>query len=119
MNYSNYDEVINGSHTYSEIGKRLMEGKSVIIGWSDEEFTHFDIFLSIYNTKKYGILQRGIKDTDLFVGIVGHSFFGFKTDDVKEVGYYEEKLNLNHSECSIKLAELLNKVIKQIKRYEA
>lgn len=117
MNYDDYGEVVNGTLTYKDIADKLMDGKSVIIGWCDESYTHYDIYLSLGKCKKYGPLQRGIKETDLFVGIVGRAFFGFKADSEKNVGYYEEKLQIGHNECSEKLGELLNGVIKYVNKY--
>ena len=119
MNYSEYGEVINGTITYREVVDKLMDGKSVILGWCDESYTHYDIYLSLGKCKKYGYLQRGIKETDLFVGIVGHSFFGFKADSEKDAGYYEEKLQIGHNECTEKLVELLNGVIKYVNKYRS
>lgn len=111
---SKYDEIINGNYTYKKIARDLKNNKSVIIGWTDEEFTHFDIYFSLKNINQYGNLQRGIKKSDLFVGIVSWSFYGFKTDTQKYESYICEKLRLNQSETTKKLTELINGIIREI-----
>lgn len=51
MNKDKYDEIMNGENTYKEIANRLKQGQAVIIGWTDEEYTHLDILFT-YNVYK-------------------------------------------------------------------
>lgn len=115
MKFDNYDEIINDKDTYKEIVKQLKEHTDVLIGWTDGAYDHRDIFFSLGNTTKYGNIQRGIKQTDLFVGIVDFSFFGFKTDDVKHYSYILEKLRLDNNDTNLKIAELINGIIEELK----
>ena len=114
MNIDNWGEVINGKDTYKVIVETLRDKTSIIIGWTDEEYTHLDLYFSLENTIKYGNLQRGIKATDLFVGIVDYSFYGFKTDSTKHEGYIIEKLRLHENITSKKIAELINGIILEL-----
>lgn len=52
MDIEKYGEVINGENTYKAIAKNLKNGKSVIVGWTDEEGTHFDILFSLNVVKE-------------------------------------------------------------------
>ena len=116
MNVDEYGEVINGKDTYFAIAKNLMEGKSVGIGWTDEDSTHFDIIFTLGITK-YGMFQGGIKANDLFVSIIGWSSYGFRTDDIKLGGYIQEKLRLsNYDITGEKVKELVNGVIECLKK---
>lgn len=114
MKIDNYGEVINGIETYKEIAKKLKNKTDVIIGWTDEKYDHRDIYFSLGNTTKYGNIQRGIKATDLFVGIVDYSFFGFKIDSTKHQGYIFEKLRLTENDTNKKIAELINGIIAEL-----
>ena len=109
-----YGEVINDLNTYKEIAARLKNKDNVLIGWTDEEFDHRDIYFSLGNTIKYGEIQRGIKANDLFVGIVDWSFYGFKADSTKHPHYIFEKLRLTENNTNKKIAELINGVIAEL-----
>ena len=109
MNFDKYDEVINGEETYKEIANVLKRHKSIGIGWTDEHYTHLDIIFTLGVVKK-GCFQRGIQANDLFVSIIGHTSYGFKTDSLKFSGYIQEKLRMNN-ECGDKLSELINGII--------
>ena len=111
MNNNKYGEIINGDRTYQEISRRLLNGETVGIGWTDEDFTHFDIIFKLGLDFKVGDFQRGIRREYLFVGIIGHTFYGFRTDSIKEGNYIQEKLEMNNS-CGDKVAELINGIIK-------
>ena len=91
-------------------------GKSVIIGWTDEEYTHLDILFTGGAYKEDGNqLQRGLRADDLYISIMGKSSFGFYTDSSdKSVGYIAEKLNLGINETSRKLTELINGIIENL-----
>ena len=69
MDIDSYGEVINGENTYKEITDNLRTGKSVIIGWTDEKYTHLDLLFNYY-TLKEGSLQRGLRGNELYVSIV-------------------------------------------------
>ena len=114
MNKDEYEEIINGYDTVIEISKRLKEGQSVIIGWTDEKYTHLDLLFN-YKTYKEGMLQRGLRGYELYVSIISWGAFGF---DVKEreihKGYISEKLNIRGEPTVSKLADLINGVIKEL-----
>lgn len=114
MDKDEYGEIINGYDTVKTIADKLKKGQAVIIGWTDEEYTHYDLVFN-YNTYKEGMLQRGLRGNELFVSVIGLGAFGF---DVKErtenihSGYIAEKLNVSGE--ADKLGELINDVIKEL-----
>lgn len=112
MNIDDYGEIINGPYTYKGIANRLKEGESVIIGWTDEEYTHLDLLFN-FKTYKEGMLQRGLRGNELFVSIIGLSVFGFDVKD-REIheGYISQKLNIHGEPTVSKLAELINGIIR-------
>ena len=116
MNKDEYGEIINGYNTITKIAEKLKQGQSVIIGWTDEEYTHLDLLFN-YNTYKEGMLQRGLRGNELCVSIMSIGAFGF---DVKEreihSGYISEKLNIHAEPTMSKLAELINGIIKELIR---
>ena len=114
MNVDNYGEIINGSYTYEGIATKLKEGESVIIGWTDEGYTHLDLLFN-YKTYKEGMLQRGLRGNELYVSIIGLGAFGFDVKD-REIheGYISEKLNIHGEPTISKLTELINEVIKEL-----
>ncbi len=116
MNIDKYEEVINGEDTYKKIAEHLKDGDDVLIGWTDGEYDHRDIFFSLSFPIKYGIIQRGIKRSDLFVGIIGDSFYGFKTEDTKHPSYILEKLILSENDTNLKMAELINGIIVELNK---
>ena len=114
MNRDEYGEIVNGHDTVVEISKKLKNGQSVIIGWTDEKYTHLDLLFN-YNTYKEGMLQRGLRGNELYVSIMSIGAFGF---DVKNrethKGYISEKLNINGEPTITKLAKLINGIIKEL-----
>ena len=114
MNKDKYGEIINGEKTYKEIADNLKLGHSVIIGWTDGEYTHYDILFSL-NVVKEGELQRGLRWNDLFVSVMSIGAFGFLTDSEKHSGYIGEKLGLGNNNTTEKLGELINGIIKNLK----
>lgn len=114
MNFDDYGEIIYGENTCKEIAKIIKEGKNVLIGFTDEEYEHRDIFFSYLNTKKVGYIQRGIKQDSLFVGIVPDKFYGFRVDTIKSKGYVEEKLNISYEPMLTKLTNLINGICKEL-----
>jgi len=111
----NFDEIIYGDKTCKEIARILKEGRNVLIGFTDEECEHRDIFFSYMTTEKFGYIQRGIKQDNLFVGIVPDKFYGFRVDTIKAKGYIEEKLNVSYEPMLTKLTDLINGICKEIK----
>lgn len=115
MNKNEYGEVINGEKTYKFIAKKLLNNEAVLIGWEDEDSTHFDILFKLGAYKENGnMIQRGIKGSDLFASIMSYSSFGFKTDDKKYQSYIEEKLNLGNNITTKKITELINGIIENL-----
>lgn len=114
MNRDEYGEIVNGYDTVVEISKKLKNGQSVIIGWTDEKYTHLDLLFN-YKTYKEGMLQRGLRGNELYVSVVSIGAFGFDVKD-KEIheGYISEKLNIHGEPTVNKLAELINGIIKEL-----
>lgn len=114
MDKDTYGEVINGENTYKEIAYLLKSGRSVIIGWTDEDYTHYDILFSL-NVIKEGTLQGGLRWNDLFVSIMRIGSFGFLIDSKKDSGYIGEKLGLGDNITTNKLTDLINGIIERLK----
>lgn len=115
MNKDKYGEIINGNETYSVIADKLINGKSVIIGWTDEGCDHRDILFTLKPYKE-GTLQRGLNwNSHLYISIMNCSCMGFlledETDNRKHNGYIMEKLSLHDNLCDNKICELINGVI--------
>ena len=115
MNKDKYGEIINGESTYRFIADELMEGKSVIIGWTDEVYDHRDILFT-FRPQKHGTLQRGLNfPSHLYISIMDFSCMGFliedDTDNRKHPSYIKEKLRLSDNSCNDKICELINGVI--------
>lgn len=118
MNKDKYGEIINGESTYRTIADDLLNGKSVIIGWTDQGYDHRDI-LFILRPQKYGTLQRGLNfSSHLYISIMDFSCMGFlienDTDNRKYPSYIKEKLKLSDNSCDDKICELINGVIEYI-----
>ena len=110
MNFDNYGEITNGEQTYESIAKLLLKGETVGIGWTDEEYTHFDIIFKL-GIEKYGMFQRGIKANYLYVSIIDHTSYAFCVENgVKHGTYIQEKLRMNNY-TGDKLAQLINGII--------
>lgn len=114
MDRDKYGEIINGENTYKEIACQIKNGRSVIIGWTDEEYTHFDILFTL-NVIKEGFLHGGLRWNDLFVSVMRKGAFGFLTDSKKDSGYIGEKLGLGNNVTTEKLTELINGIIDNLK----
>lgn len=117
MKQEEYGEVINDKETYEEIAELLLVDKPVLIGWTDQEGTHLDIIF-ILNPMIFGSnIQGGLRQRDLFVGIMRFGIFGFEiNDDDTHYGYIGEKLGMGNNVTAKKLAELINGVKKEIKK---
>lgn len=116
MKTEEYGEIINSAETYEDIANILKMHNSILIGWTDEIVSHYDI-LFLYKTQFYGSnIQGGIKSNDLFISIMRKGAFSFEINDSKKSsGYIAEKLNLSDDETAEKLAELINGVIRKLR----
>lgn len=110
MNINEYYEVINGERTYASIASELLRGRTVGIGWTDEESTHYDIIFFLGLDIKCGDFQRGIKQYYLYISIIDKTSYGFRADCKKENGYIKEKLRMNNTSGD-KVADLINGII--------
>lgn len=115
MNMNEYLEVINGNDTYRTIAKYLLKEKTVGIGWTDEESTHYDIIFTLGLNLKCGSFQRGLKQDYLYIGIIDKISYGFRTDSTKENGYIKEKLRMNNTSGD-KVSDLINGIIIEINK---
>ena len=118
MNKDNSGEIITGNETYSVIADKLINGKSVIIGWTDEGCDHRDILFTLKPYKE-GTLQRGLNwNSHLYISIIDFSCMGFllehETDNRKHNDYIMEKLRLHDNHCDNKICELINGVIEYL-----
>ena len=114
VNFDDWQEVINGPDTYAQLAADLRERGAVIVGWTDQHATHYDILLTLY-PRQHGSLQGGMRaHSDLFVSIMRKGCFGF---DIAGHGplhpaYIEEKLGSGASGPTAQaIADLVNGVI--------
>lgn len=115
MNYDEYGEVINGEETYKGIAEELRTN-AVIIGWTDEQMSHFDILFTFTAISFGSQIQGGVKPrSDLFVSVMRKGSFAFDiSNEGTHWGYYDEKLHGGFGEITgQKVADLINGV----KRY--
>lgn len=118
MDSDEYGEIINGINTYITIANKLTKGKDVMIGWTDEKYSHYDIIFN-YGVDMYGTnIQRGLQPNYLYVSIIGIGAMGFRTDTEKYEDYIQEKFNIIYEKTidCIKLTELINGIIKELKK---
>lgn len=119
MNLDEYGEVINGEATYQKIAHDVASYGSALIGWSDEEGTHFDILFTIVNSNCFqGPISGGQNArTDIFVSILRFGAFGFELNGKwKAPGYIAGKIPLGENITTDKFADLLNGVIAEIEK---
>ncbi|MGN1271445.1 MAG: hypothetical protein ACI4UX_05755 [Clostridia bacterium] len=115
MDKDKYGEIINGTNTYKEIANMLRRHEAVIIGWTDEDYTHLDLLFNYQaNKEQCNILQRGLRGNELYVSIISIGAFGFDIDTEKSSGYISEKLNIHGQPTVDKLADLINGIIDEI-----
>lgn len=122
MNFNEYNEVVNGPATYSKIATLLRNGQKVLIGWTDNEYTHYDLLFVYKNIQNLNrnftnesTIQRGLNERDLFVGIIGRGCYGFGIESPKSSGYIAEKLFNDRNDSSVeKITDLINGIIKEI-----
>ena len=119
MNQDTYGEILNGEETYKEIAGLLLKNKSILVGWTDQKGSHFDI-LFVLNPEFFGTnIQGGLRQDDLFVGVMRRGIFGFIIkDEDTHYGYIGEKLNMRSNITTEKLAELINGVKKELVKIE-
>ncbi len=117
MNKDEYGEVINGQGTYEKVAQILKKLGVILIGWTDESGTHFDI-LFVHTTNFEGSnIQGGIRRVDLFVSIMRMGAFGFDVENTDtDWNYYDEKLSGGTigETTGRKLAELINGIKKEL-----
>lgn len=114
MKTDEYGEVLNDLTTFEEIARQVQK-LPVLIGWTDNLGSHFDILFS-FGISKTGPIQGGISPLDLFVSIMRVGAFGFEISHKDtSPGYYAEKLGIGGS-TGEKLAELINGVKKELNR---
>jgi len=117
MNRDTYGEVINGDKTYRTIAEWLVKNYSVMVGWTDNHGTHFDILFNFHTLIAGNNIQGGIKNTDLFVSIMRRGAFGFDVEHENTApGYYGEKLFVDSVPTQEALAELINGVKKELNK---
>lgn len=119
----NIDEenlIINGEKTYKYIKDKLNENSSALIAWTDEIGSHFDILFTYKPiSPNWDLVQGGIRPYYLFVSIMRIGSFGFNTENSdKTADYIIDKFRMPIScrDTAEKLAELINGVIKEIKK---
>lgn len=112
-----YGTVYNTSHNFALLASILEKGESVLIPWTDEEYTQLDLLFA-YKSVSQGRLQRGLKKTDLFVSVIGIGAFGFSVgeDSIEShPSYIKEKFGVNSRGITWdKLTKLINSVRKQL-----
>lgn len=120
MKHDEYGEVINDEETYQDIATELIGGpnggRSMLIGWTDQNGTHLDILFTL-TAQKHGTVQGGVRGGDLFISIMRWGAFGFSIDEKEtHAGYYDEKLGNRGSlgPTAEPLAELINGVKKYL-----
>ncbi len=117
-----YETVINNEDTYRIIAMQLLN-IPVIFAWTDELGTQYDILMVNKPSciaENSHLIQRGVRPTeDLFVSIMSIGAFSFKvhTDIISVGGYVAEKLNIPHGPTADKLADLINGVRNNLKKY--
>lgn len=121
MNYDAWREVINGPETYAGIAAGLRTGTAVIVGWTDQSCTHFDILFTL-RPAQHGGLQGGLRGaTDLFVSVMRTGCFGFDVRNAAPLhhGYIAEKLHIAEASfTATALADLINGVVGQLNAEE-
>lgn len=120
--YDEYGEIINCEEAFTSIALLLATVQTVLIGWTDQAGTHFDILLTNKANFMRAGFQGGIKPTDLFVSIMRLGAFSFKKQSLAEglhPNYIGEKLHLGGGITAEKLAELLQGVCKKLIQMES
>lgn len=115
MDHDEYGEIINGEGTYQMVAEELRENSAVLLGWTDQQGTHFDVLLKFTARVHGNNIQGGVRGTDLFVAIMRRGAFGFELENEDtHAGYYDEKLGGGMGETKEKFAELINGIKKHL-----
>lgn len=116
MTKDSYGYIINADDNYKEIAFILKEKKSIILPWTDEKMTAYDIILNI-NLHKVGMLglQSGLDTSYMFVTIMRRGAFAFKEPTVSP-HYVAEKLDIGYDITATKLAQFINGVLKELQK---
>lgn len=103
-----YGDVVNSSDTYKWVAIEVQRKASLIIGWTDQQGTHYDILFALPRFIENNRLQGGLSGLELFVSVVRVGCFGFEIKENADThkNYYEEKIGLGSDEA----AELINNV---------
>ena len=115
MKKDKYGEIINHKDTYQNIARKIDILGKILIGWTDEEGSHFDILFVLNPFIDGTNIQGGIKKTNLFVSIMRVGAFGFdiKNKDTHYT-YIKEKLHITSNTTAKKVAELINEIKKEL-----
>lgn len=120
MKFDKYNTIINSKETYETIAFRLKSYGSFLMAWTNETGTQFDILFTTtpnFELQNVSLIQRGIRYTDLFVSIIGIGACGFAIENNDtHGGYYAGKLNFCGAETSKKVGELINGIMKELKK---
>lgn len=110
-------EIINDEETYREIAGLISKNVPILIGWTDEEGSHYDI-LFVYRAMPHGEnIQGGIRALGaLFVSIMRKGAFGFNARDTFELSptYIAEKLTISNDSTAKKVADLISGIRKHL-----
>lgn len=119
VNLDEWREVVNGDNTFNQIASDLHERGAVIIGWTDQASTHWDILLTLC-PKQYGSLQGGLRGrSDLFVSVMRRGCFGFDVSSSSPLhpSYVAEKFGeTERNPTIIALTELINGIMAALAR---
>jgi hypothetical protein len=108
-----YNVVENSPHTYRAAAAELRGFGSILLGWTDNNFSHMDVLL-VYEPREVGPLNRmDSRASKLIVAVAGRGMFGFavRGDDPIHHAYLAEKLGFSPSVTTEALAELVNGVM--------
>jgi len=91
---ANFGDVVEGEKTYKTVADIIKKTGSCLVGWNDQDLTHFDILFTLKPQFK-GNIQGGINPPEyLFVSIMRIGAFAFKIKRQTPlfVTYVDEKL---------------------------
>ena len=115
MKVDEWGTVFNCPENFNAIAQTIID-YPVFIAWTDGNSTQYDILFTMVNRFNIiGPVQRGLWDAELFVSIMGKGAFGFDMSSRgKHPSYIAEKLHLDNSSTTEKVAELINGVIEYL-----
>ena len=110
-----FDEAENCKELYRGICSELLTSGSILIGWTDEEMSHYDILFNIKVAtipNNSATFQGGIRSGNLFVSVMGKGAFSFSINNTKlDETHVAEKLNIMSND---RLAELLTEIKREL-----